>query len=101
VTASKDWAEHARRELAPKMASSAYVITINPDDIDPKIALETGYAILLDKPIVLLVPVGKRVNPGLRRIATKVVELRSPLDTDAGQQQLMAALATMNSGGGS
>ncbi len=91
-----EWEDHARRELGPKMASSAYVITINPTgDIDPKIALETGYAILLDKPIVVLAQPGDPVLPGLRRIATKVVELRAPITTDAGKQQLMAELAAI------
>lgn len=89
-----EWEQHARNELGPKMASSAYVITINPArEIDPKIALETGYAILLDKPVILLVSPGEMVNPGLRRLARKVIELRAPIDTDAGQQQLMAELA--------
>ena len=92
------WERHAREELAPKMASSAYVITVNPDDIDPKVALETGYAILLGKPILLLVPPGGRPNAGLERIATQVVRLRSDLGTDDAQQQLQAALVTMPGG---
>ena len=87
------WEQHARRTLAPKIASSAYVITINPsDEIDPKIALETGYAVLLGKPIILVSWGGRDVNPGLARIATRHIALSSPLSTPAGQQELMAEL---------
>jgi len=77
------------------MARSMFVITVNPEEIDPKIALETGYAILLDKPILLVIPAGRTPNAALLRIATKVVELEAGLDTDAGQLQLQAAIATM------
>jgi len=90
------WQDHARRELGPGIASSAYVVTIDPSgEIDPKIALETGYAVLLDKPIILVVPHDRHdaVNAGLRRIAHRVIELRAPLTSDAGAQQLMAELA--------
>lgn len=91
---SEDWEDHARRELGPKMASSAYVITINPGkDIDPKVALETGYAVLLGKPIILLAEPGQPILPGLRRIATEVIQLTEPFATEAGQQELMARLA--------
>jgi hypothetical protein len=65
----------------------------DPTDIDPKVALETGYAILLGKPIVLVVSPGTTANVGLRRIATKVIELQQPLGTEAGAQQLTAELA--------
>jgi len=85
--------EAARRELDPKMRSSTFVVTVNPaGPIDPKIAIETGYAVLLDKPIILVVAPGLTVNAGLRRIAREVVELTSPLDSMGGQAQLQAAL---------
>ncbi len=93
---TEDYFEHARRELAPKIASSAYVITINPsEEIDPKIAMETGYAVLMGKPIILVADDRRPVNPGLRRIATEVIELASPLSTDAGRQELMARLGAL------
>lgn len=92
-----DWQDRARRELRPKIASSAYVITIDPgEDIDPKVALETGYAILLGKPIVLLTAPGLVPNAGLRRIATHHIALTAPIDTDAGKQELMARLAALD-----
>ena len=92
-----EYLDHARRELGPKMASSAYVITIAPDDeVDPKVALETGYAILLNKPILLVGWPGRSIPAGLRRVATEVVELSAPISTERGQQELMARIAAFN-----
>ncbi|MCI0582607.1 MAG: hypothetical protein L0227_06875, partial [Chloroflexi bacterium] len=80
MTPDDGWQDHARRELGPKMASSAYVIMIDPGaKVEPEVALETGYAILLGKPILLLAPEGRSVNPGLARIATRIVRLRAGL----------------------
>lgn len=80
------WEQAAREDLAPKVASSAYVMAIAAaGDVDPKQALEIGYAILLDKPIVVVVPAGREVPPGLARLARRVVRLRSGPATDEAQ----------------
>ena len=90
----ESWEDNARRELGPMVASTAFVITLDPGgEIDPKVALETGYAVLLDKPIVLLVTAGTVPTPGLVRIAAKVIQLTQPLDSAAGQLALQAGLA--------
>lgn len=94
---SETWEQNARRDLQPKMASSAYVITLTPDDeLDPKVALETGYAVLLDKPIVLVGWPGRSIPPGLRRVAHTVIELSAPLSEEAGAQELMARLGALD-----
>lgn len=90
------WKDQDRRDLVPKLASSSYVVALDPGpNVDPQQALELGYAVLLDKPIIVVVQAGRadEVNPGLRRIAHSVIQLRQPLTTDAGAQQLMAELA--------
>lgn len=90
----RTWEQHAREDLAPKVASSAYVMTLTPGgEIDPQLALETGYAVLLNKPMVVVSWPGRSVPDGLRRYAHRVIELTAPLGTDAGQQELMARLA--------
>lgn len=92
------WEQNAREELGPKMASSAYVMAIAAaGDVDPKQALEIGYAVLLDKPIVLVVPAGREVPPGLERLARRVVKLHHGPETPQAQQQLMAELASLHS----
>jgi len=72
------------------MASSAFVLTISPnaDEIDPKIALETGYAILMEKPIVALVAPGINPPSGLIRAADHVIRLEKDYTTPEGQAEL-------------
>lgn len=66
--------DHARRELFPKMRRSTLVMTILGEP-DPKLCLEIGAAILLDKPILVIVPQGRRLPLALRTIANKIVEV--------------------------
>lgn len=89
-----DWERHARDDLEPKVRRSTAVLTIDPgaDRIDPKIALETGYAVLLGKPIIVLVPEGVEPNPALLRAASEVIRLDGPLDSMAIQAKIQAAL---------
>lgn len=95
----EEYLGHARNDMAPKMASSAFVVSINPgakpEDIDPKIAIETGYAVLLGKPILVVNTEGRELNPGLARLARKVVSLTEPIDTMASQMQMQAAIEEM------
>ena len=80
-------------ELQDKMESSAYCIAVDPGSaIDLKVAAEVGMMVLLDKPIVVIVPAGRDPTPGLTRIAHKVVRLTEPLTTMASQTAITAAL---------
>ena len=82
--------------LRGKVASSAYVMSLSPGaeaTSDAKFVYETGMAVLLDKPIIVVSWPGRAIPAGLRRIAHRVIELQAPLASDAGQQQLMAELA--------
>jgi nucleoside 2-deoxyribosyltransferase len=94
---AETWEDRARRDLEPKVASSAYVISLAPEKIDPKVALEMGYALLLDKPIVAVVPPGRSISRNLGRVAERVIRLSAPLSTEAGTQELMAALGSLGS----
>jgi hypothetical protein len=78
--------------------SSRFVITIDPgvERIDPKIALETGMAVLLNKPILVLVPQGVEPTPGLLRVATQVLRLTAPITSFEAQVELASALELMN-----
>jgi hypothetical protein len=80
----RDWADdheirrylsRAHRELLPKLRESAISAVIAPgDDPDPKIAIELGYTLLLDKPLVIVVPPGRTVPEHLVRAADAIVE---------------------------
>lgn len=118
ATESNDWAEaltagereewdsfvhHARTELVHKLDSSAVVISLVPDEVDVKFAVELGLSIMMSKPVVALALPGVDVPKGLRRVADYVIELSQDLGTEAGREELKAALpevlATLKKGG--
>lgn len=69
----KRYLEHAAREMIPMMKDSALSIAILNADPDPKLCLEIGAAIMLDKPLIILVPRGERVPANLKRVASRIV----------------------------
>ena len=67
------WRERVNRELLPMIENSAVSVTIAPEEPDAKIAVELGFCILLDKPILILAPRGRHIPEHLRRVADKIV----------------------------
>lgn len=93
----KKFARSVQEDLVPAMKGSAYVMTIAPDGgaVDVKIAVEIGFAILLDKPLIVLKMPGRPVAERLLRIADHVVE--GDMTTEAGKEAMFAKLkAVMN-----
>lgn len=81
-----DWKRYARRfreKVLPDIASSVHVMVLSPEEPDVKVMLEIGAAILLDKPLILLVPPGRTVLPRLQRVADKVIKI--DISTEEGQ----------------
>lgn len=90
----RKYAKHFFDKVAPQVASSAFMLTVAPlrDSTDVKIATELGYAILLDKPLIVLVPTGRREHMAqkLLRIADHIVE--GDVETEAGREELQRRL---------
>ena len=92
----KRFARHILKDTVPKIAGSAYTIVIAPQGgiADVKIAVELGYTILLDKPLVVFAPKGRTVADRLLRIADHVIT--ADMETDEGraeaERQLLAYL---------
>jgi nucleoside 2-deoxyribosyltransferase len=89
----KTFAQQIRENMLPAMKGSAYVISIAPPsdaDVDVKLAVEIGYAILLDKPLIVFKIPGRVIGEKLMRIADHVVE--GDLETDEGQAAAMAQI---------
>lgn len=86
------WAKDVLKHMTPAMADSSYVITIAPTKgiEDVKIAVEIGFAILMDKPLIVFAPEGRIVAPKLLRIADHVVI--GNMDTPAGREVMMEKL---------
>ncbi len=97
----RDWdgiVRHARKDLLPKLERSAFVLSIAPGgEPDAKYCIELGMSIMLDKPILIVVPAGHPVPRRLRRVADEIVELpaEADMDTEAGQELVMAAITRM------
>lgn len=59
-----------------KIEESDHFLVIGPDagTADYLIAMQIGYAILLDKPVIVMVPKGRHIAERLLRIADYVVD---------------------------
>lgn len=85
-----EWQEfinEARTEAVDKIAQSNIVVQLVPDEVDIKVALEVGVAVLLDKPLVVVALPGRQVSEKLALVADEVVhadlETGGKLITDA------------------
>ena len=73
------YADQVRADLIPKLRDSAVTLSLFPggdlEDLDIKFMMETGAAICLGLPIVLVIRPGTIVPAGLARAAEEIVEL--------------------------
>lgn len=92
------WADGMRKRLIPNMRDSASVLMIAPnmsEKFDIEFALQIGAAILLEKPLILLVDRTRTIPPKLRAIADRIIETdldNVTMDSDAIQNQLRQAI---------
>jgi hypothetical protein len=86
-----EYLNHAQREVLPKMESSALCISIASEKPNAKQCLEIGAAVLMDKPIILLVPEGRQISANLKRCASVIV-IGNP--SDAGVQRALQSAIT-------
>ena len=75
----------AQRELLPMIKGTAITMAIAPDEPDAKSAIELGFSILLDKPLIVIAPVGRIVPLRLKRAADAVI-FGSPGDPEVVEQ---------------
>ncbi len=93
-----DWEQSVRDDLVPKLRGSAVMAQIVPgDDPDVKCAVELGMAILLDKPLILIVTPGRRVPERLARAADALIEWDG-VSPDVGER-VAAAMRDIDGGG--
>lgn len=71
----KSWLTHVSENLVPMVQSSALSICVyDTDPPDPQNAMEVGYMVLMDKPIIVTAVKGAKVPEKLRRVADQIVE---------------------------
>jgi nucleoside 2-deoxyribosyltransferase len=95
LTKSKEWRQfvrHVRESVVPKISDSEVMVSIaeSRDDFDVRQAVEIGVAMLLDKPMVLVVPEGRQAPARLVRAADKVIY--ASVDSEEGRQQILDGL---------
>jgi nucleoside 2-deoxyribosyltransferase len=90
--------KQAQTELLPMIKDSAVTAMIAPGDPDAKVAVELGFTILLDKPLIVLVPPDREVPERLRRAADAIVSY-DPDNMEAAQGDISAALTRLGLGG--
>jgi nucleoside 2-deoxyribosyltransferase len=72
---ARAWARRVRKELVPMIRDSTVTISLVPTgDADVKFAVELGMAIMLGKPIILVVAPGTQVPDKLVLVADEIVE---------------------------
>jgi hypothetical protein len=84
-----EMARHAREKLEPMVADSSVAVAVYSGSVDPQMALQTGYMILLDKPIVALVTPGVKAPRKLMGVADEIIE-GSPDDPTLGPRMIEA-----------
>ena len=96
----RDWEEfarHCREELIPKIDDSAIIMSLVPDRTDVKFAVELGFAIMYDKPILALVPEGVTIPGHLARVADKIITV-DLADPGAATDAMTVAIREMTHG---
>lgn len=91
-----EFVAHVRRDALRKIDSSAFVVSLFPSSGEPdvKYAVELGLSILLDKPILVVVPQGVRIPAHLEQVADRIV--RADVDLEQGRQKVADAIAEMH-----
>lgn len=87
-----DFVDHFRRDALGKIAGSGVFLSLVPsaEDFDVKFAAELGTAIMLDKPLIIVIAPGVELPTKLRLIADQVV--CADLDTEDGRRAIADAL---------
>lgn len=70
----KEWVQRAQEELVPKMKQSGLMMSLYTGGYDIKFAVETGLAILMDKPMILAVQSGTQAPDKLVQVADYIIE---------------------------
>lgn len=93
-----DWDKfvaYQREHTVRAMDESAFVMSLIPQstDFDIKFALETGIAVMMNKPILAVAVPGAEISPKLLAVCDEVIYV--DVDTEDGRQQVAAAIERM------
>lgn len=90
------WAQSALDDLVPKMLNASVIVSLVPaGPSDIKFAVETGMALMLDKPIILMVGPGSRVPAKLALVADAIMEYGDMRDPSMKERVMAEVEAVM------
>lgn len=73
---TRAWVKHCLDTLAPMIEESSVTISLVPrHGTDVKFAVELGFSIMYDKPIILVIQPGAQIPDHLVRVADEIVEM--------------------------
>jgi len=79
------------------MQASEIIMTLWSGSLDPKLAMETGYAVLLDKPIIGAITAGAKVPAKLILVCDELIEVDMTTEEgrESSQRRMMEAMARL------
>ncbi len=86
------FAAEVRSKIIPQLRSSALSCVIAAREPDVKLAVEIGLSILMDKPIIVVVPPGTQVPAKLIAVADRIVEWSGSDDDATAGARIAAAI---------
>lgn len=90
-----EYADHIKKELLPKLKDSAFCLSLVPKGpSDVKFAVELGFCIMLDKPIIAVIRPGTKIPEKLARVVDRFVEY-DPDNADDNKNRLTDVLSEM------
>lgn len=90
--AMEDLADHARKDIIPKMRGSAFCVTVvTPHGIDPYLCLQLGACLLLEKPLLILALGNVWIPARVRALADAIVE-GDTMENPEVQERIRAAM---------
>lgn len=88
---AKAWIARVAADLVPMIEGSAMTISLIPEgEADIKFAVELGLSIMMDKPILAVVPEGVVLTGKMRDVADWIIQ--ADMDTPEGREKMQEAL---------
>jgi hypothetical protein len=92
----RDYSDRFRREVLPKLLDSAAFVSVGSEvgNFDVRQATELGAALLMGKPILIVIPRGRTIGAQLRRAADEIIDDWAP-DEPQSQERMVAAMSRL------
>ena len=84
--------EYFEEKVLPQIMQSGLLLVIVTDNLDSKLCLEVGAAVLLDKPVIICTRNRSLVSASLEKIASKIVLMPADWNTKEAEEAVHEAI---------